>query len=45
MVCHLYGMPEKVDVKNVKYKMFYRAKTPEPQKLPPTKDKLLQHAK
>ena len=45
MICHLYGMPEEVEVNNVRYKRFCKNKTPEPRQLPPTKDELLQLVK
>ena len=45
MVCHLYGMPEESDLNSARYKKFCRAKTPEPQQLPPTRDELLQSVK
>ena len=45
LVCHLYGMPNEVDVNNGRYKTFCKSKTPEPHQLPPTKDELLQHVK
>ena len=42
-VCHIYRMSGKVDINEVRYKMFCRDKTPH--QLPPTRDELLQHIK
>ena len=35
IICKLYGIPEEVNI--VRYKTFFRNKSPEPKQLPPTK--------
>ena len=45
LFCHLYGVPEKSEINEVRYIKFCKENVPEPNKLPPTEDELRQHIK
>ena len=45
LFCDLYGMPEKNETNDARYRKFCKNKIPEPHQLPPIKDELLQHVK